>query len=171
MDNIELLKIIERIKTRREYKDKDFLGFKDIETTEDIEDYKYKHGYDVLIENIADFYMDYVFEFCSCGIPVYAYKKAVEILDLIEHRRDSGDYENPIDKKLMDLLDKDYSILYMVYHFDALELTEHGSSIYGSWITEYGKDFIRIMKEYYKEEFEEIEKRTDKDDSDYDTEV
>ena len=160
MTNYELFKIIERIKNKYEYikrKNGEYFEcceisiFEDIKSTIDVEKYIKMHGYDILLEKIADFYMDYVFKFCGCGIPEYAYKKAIEILELIQHRWDDENYDNPINKKLMDLLDNDHSVLYILYHFDVLELTEHGSSIYGSFITDYGKDFITIMKEYWRE--------------------
>lgn len=79
----------------------------------------------------------YVFEYCACGIPR-------EMINLVAHVMESiGNHEpDAFWRKHM----------YIMYDLDRIGFTEHGSSVYGSWLTTLGWAFVVLVKasDFYK---------------------
>lgn len=71
-----------------------------------------------------------MFEFCGCGCPDCFVEQLYEYLKLVEKR------EIPDDKY----------VAYM-YLADNAGLTEHGSSVYGAWLSEKGKKLLKKMED------------------------
>lgn len=66
--------------------------------------------------------------FCCCGNPDAGLAEIKEVLEAIEHGT---------------LQDK-YLLHY--YVLDKEHLTAHGTSVYGSWLTQKGKDFLTVLR-------------------------
>lgn len=84
------------------------------------------HFSDDFIEDI----MINVFDFCPCGAPYIFVNQLYEYLKLVEARA------LPDDK-------------YIAYEYlaDKANLTEHGSSVLGAWLTDEGKRLLKLMEE------------------------
>lgn len=79
---------------------------------------------------------------CGCGRPEDVHKF---LLDCMSANNDH--YTNLIDhKKVIELIKaKPEVVAEFVLHFlDDREITEHGSSVYGSWLTERGKQVLNV---------------------------
>lgn len=79
---------------------------------------------------------------CGCGCPEDVHKFLIDCMSAIRDDSDSIiDY-----KKVMEIITADpETVAEFVLHFlDSRELTEHGSSVYGSWLTDRGKQFLEI---------------------------
>lgn len=88
---------------------------------------------------------------CGCGNPEIAYESIRQMLLRAKDQNVITDLDNP-----------DGYMLFMAYTLDSMGFLEHGSSIYGAWITEKGKELLKcldIFKKYsYKyEDFYEAE--------------
>ena len=94
------------------------------------------------IYNVTDKYeLLHELGICGCGMPDETYKAVFEML---KRARDKG--------KLIES-DSPYE-LFMAYTLDHLELLEHGSSIYGSWLTEKGEKMIAALEVFEKYDFD-----------------
>ena len=79
---------------------------------------------------------------CGCGSPTEVHKF---LLDCMAARADN--YDNLIDlKKVQKIIEERPDIVAeMVVHFlDSRDLVEHGTSVYGSWPTDRGKQVLEI---------------------------
>ena len=75
-----------------------------------------------------------LFGFCGCGDNDYEMGKFREVLLAIQERV---------------CLREEYQIY--LYLLDKHEFTEHGSSIYGSWLTEKGEALLFLLNEWNEE--------------------
>lgn len=85
---------------------------------------------------------------CGCGNPEDSYKAVHELLSLIRERKENPDFTRY--EKWSTLLDNPYALT-VLYMLNALEFLEHGTSVYGSWITSEGHkliDALDLMAEY-----------------------
>jgi hypothetical protein len=75
-----------------------------------------------------------------------------DILNCYEDReeKDSSPYLNL--NKLKEVCGNDNIVDFMLHWTDAVELTEHGTSVYGSWLIEKGKALRDYLRDYYEEE-------------------
>lgn len=90
-------------------------------------------------DTISDAIWFGIFDFCGCGDPRFELKRIYELLKMI----DAENFE-PICND-----DEKWQIyLYLLHRF---ELTEHGSSIYCSFLTDKGKAVFSLLKEEFKE--------------------
>ena len=78
---------------------------------------------------------------CGCCIPEEAYKAVFEMLKRVKNREKIVESDSPYE-------------LFMAYTLDNLELLEHGSSIYGSWLTDKGEKMIEALEVFEKYEFD-----------------
>lgn len=76
-----------------------------------------------------------LFGFCGCGMPDYEMKRFREVIHKI--------------KKGEELLNEDQIYLYLL---DKMEYTEHGSSIFGSWLNEKGEALLFLLDYWYDNE-------------------
>lgn len=67
--------------------------------------------------------------FCNCANPSFVIS---QIHDYLKKR------ENPVDTSNEELL--------LAYVCDKAGLTEHGSSVYGAWISEKGRELVKEME-------------------------
>lgn len=77
--------------------------------------------------------------FCGCGEPEEAMESFKELMGLFEDDVISLGKLNVFEEKY----GKGHSIL-MLYFLGGMNLTEHGGSVYGCWLTKLGQD----VKEY-----------------------
>ena len=91
----------------------------------------------------AAFYYE-ILSFCGCGSPNSICDLLLDFLECF-----TGDHDR-IDRNLVGKLLSENSnhILYdfMLYFLDSKGFTEHGTSIYGSWLTEEGMLYRELLK-------------------------
>ena len=77
---------------------------------------------------------------CGCGRPEEAYKAVHEMLKRVKDRGNIIEPDEP-------------HVLFMAYTLDHLEFLEHGSSIYGAWLTDKGEELLAAL-DIFKEKYE-----------------
>lgn len=91
----------------------------------------------------AAFYYE-ILSFCGCGSPNSVCDLLLDFLECF-----TGDYDL-IDRNLVNkLLSENSNHIwhdFMLYFLDSKGITEHGTSIYGSWLTEEGKLYRELLK-------------------------
>lgn len=73
---------------------------------------------------------------CGCGNPELVYKLIHDTMKEIS--------ENGV------CLDATNYYYFMIYQLNHMGFLDHGSSIYGSWVTDKGKDLIKALEEMRK---------------------
>lgn len=98
---------------------------------------KYVDGFYIGIENEMHYgdsfesvLMDRVLGFCCCGNPEIVLLAMSRVLKKFSNLK----HDNTLEEDLIYL-----------YVADRAELMEHGGSVYGSWVTEKGEAFIRLV--------------------------
>lgn len=87
-------------------------------------------------------------KFCNCGQPEEAQQYIKEVLSAIKLRSDSEWEINNVSKVIKSNPDSfEYFLLYVL---EAMDLTEHGGSVGGSWLTEEGMKLLDEMQETFK---------------------
>lgn len=105
---------------------------------------------------ISLFYFE-ILNFCGCGMPEASCDYILALLSLFYNGKDynsiryqtlfGGDYT--VDKQLVYNL-SDERLDFILKWLDSMSLTEHGTSVYGSWLTGYGtliKTLLKIRKD------------------------
>ena len=90
--------------------------------------------------NEADYFYIREMEMCGCGRPESVHKMLNDILTA-----NCDDHPNIIDhKKAIDVISKDLESAYefIMHVLENKGMTEHGGSVYGSWITDKGKHMV-----------------------------
>jgi hypothetical protein len=77
-----------------------------------------------------------VLGFCCCGEPERGLKRLRSILETVELC-----FDNDADPYYFE----DDTVFYF-YVLDKMELTQHGSCVYHSWLSEKGKDILTVLK-------------------------
>lgn len=93
------------------------------------------------------------FNFCGCGCLSMSIKFLRDVLNCYE---DEDGWSSPylnLDKAI-EICSNDNITDFMLHWLDSVELTEHGTSVYGSWLTDKGK----ALRDYLKKVAEEEEK-------------
>ena len=105
------------------------------------------------VELMAEACMDFFFGFnklnwCGCGHPHTAYVAVSKLLYWYQDTR-------KLDNRLQILADSfniedcnNGLLLCLMYILDAAGFTEHGSSIYGAWLTDEGKMLFLVLQEH-----------------------
>lgn len=101
---------------------------------------------------IKDFFI-YVFNFCGCGCLQLSARFIKEVLNCFEEEEGlSSPYLN-LDK--LEEYTNNKGITDFILHFlDSYGITEHGSSVYGSWLTIEGEKLKEYLNEAIKDEEE-----------------
>ena len=92
---------------------------------------------------------------CGCGRPDEVKQF---LFDLLENHRQYKDdeitYEVMSEKRKEIIKSVDTDIIFeIIFHvFENAELLEHGSSVYGSWFTEKGSNFLKLLAEFKDED-------------------
>jgi hypothetical protein len=80
---------------------------------------------------------------CGCGSPEDVHQMLIDCLTAVC----DGELSTIIDyKKVVEIIKANpETMAQFVLHFlDKVNLTEHGGSVYGSWLTERGKQFVEV---------------------------
>jgi hypothetical protein len=79
-------------------------------------------------------------ELCGCGNPDDVHRLIIECSKMFE-----GDKKKGIDG-IMELVKSEPKVAseFIAHFLEQKNLTEHGGSVYGSWLTDRGKQFIEI---------------------------
>lgn len=95
-------------------------------------------------EFLTSFFVE-AFDFCGCGCLSMSIKFVRDILNCYEDEEGLGaPYLNLDNTK--EVCGNDNITDFMLHWLDTVELTDHGSSVYGSWLTEKGK----ALRDYLK---------------------
>lgn len=88
---------------------------------------------------------------CGCGRPEDIKQF---LLDLLENHRkyrdDELSYKEMAEKRKSIIEDVDSDVIFeIIFHmFEDAKILEHGSSVYGSWFTDKGKLFLKLLSEF-----------------------
>lgn len=101
-------------------------------------------------EFIKDFFI-YVFNFCGCGCLQISAEFIKEVLNCYEEE-EALSYPH-LNLVKLDSYTNNKGITDFILHFlDVYGITEHGSSVYGSWLTIEGQKLKEYLNEIVKEE-------------------
>lgn len=96
---------------------------------------------------------------CGCGNPEDTLKLVAEALEIIVQKTDGRpdghsafsqegkDFYDKNEVAMRELMGNDRSVLFMLYYLNDQDLVEHGSSIYGSWLTARGYAFLEAYSQ------------------------
>lgn len=109
-------------------------------------------------EDFLETFIVEVFNFCGCGcLMSMSVRFLNDILNCYhkeEEEKDLSPYLNL--KEAKKVCKEDDNICDFMLHFlDSHELTEHGSSVYGSWLTDKGIALKSALNEYFANKGEE----------------
>lgn len=102
-------------------------------------------------EFLTSFFVE-AFGFCGCGCLYMSIKFTRDILNCYEDREEDNlsPYLNL--NKAKEVCDNDNITDFILHWMDFCELTDHGSSVYGSWLTDKGKALRDYLKKVVKGE-------------------
>lgn len=109
-------------------------------------DYK-KIDPEQLRNDIKDEFKYNLLHICGCGNPEIVLKG---IYNILKQMKDENDNSVPVN---LEWIKSDWTHLFTLYMIDNAGLTDHGTGIYGCWITDLGKWYLKIFddeKFYYK---------------------
>lgn len=91
---------------------------------------------------------------CGCGCPEIVLEGFYDILSKIKEMTDSIITVDHLINKYNKIYDElrrwaleDWTHLQVLYDLDNVGYTDHGSSIFGAWITDEGRDFLIIFED------------------------
>lgn len=127
-----------------------------------------------IIKECSEFFLYEILGFCGCGCPEISIEAVCDYLDIIDLRHTESDdklnrYAN-FDKARQLLQEKfhakyvsdDPMLQFMAYTLDDADLTDHGSSINGAWITDLGRMCKYVLRlRIASEDDEDSEKEDD----------
>ncbi len=89
---------------------------------------------------------------CGCGRPLDTWEMIHRYLKALKLRSESVDEGI---EEVKNFYMQNYGLAqFMAYILDDREYTEHGTSIYGAWLTDKGKDLLSILDIYMNEDIE-----------------
>lgn len=101
-------------------------------------------------EFLTSFFVE-AFGFCGCGCLYMSIKFTRDILNCYEDEEDWCSPHLNLDKA-KEVCGNDNITDFILHWLDFCELTDHGSSVYGSWLTDKGKALRGYLKKVVKEE-------------------
>lgn len=115
-------------------------------------------SFDDVLKMAYEYFSFEVIGLCGCGAIDTTIEDIAKYLTIVDYWTTNVDHENIIDKRKEMMHDgfnvehiTDYSLLqFMAYVLDHLNLTDHGSSINGTWITDLGRVCLYVYKVYLK---------------------
>ena len=118
----------------------------------DLYDFNRVQGYEYVVYSLVEFFSSYILEFCGCGNPEFTYEIIRRYLNIRnDFHTDKIKYED-IKRKYKEELQLDpndntqYGILqFIMYTLDCRNITEHGSSVGGCWLTDLGKKYLAVL--------------------------
>ena len=110
--------------------------------------------YEIDEEEWLNSFFVYAFNFCGCGCLSMSISFLKSVLECyVEEDGLSPHLKYDAIKKVCH--DDDDIMDFMLHWLDAVEITEHGSSVYGSWLTEEGIALKKYIDEHWVKEEEE----------------
>lgn len=98
-----------------------------------------EHLYRLIADDLA---------FCGCGNPEEVYRLVRDVLDLAPFHEHPG--------KVRELIGGSDATCYAVLYFiDRSGLIEHGGSVGGSWLTEKGTHYLKLMHRHEYDDFDQ----------------
>lgn len=101
-------------------------------------------------EFLKSFFIE-AFGFCGCGCLSMSIKFVRDILNCYEDEEGWSSAHLNLDKAI-EVCGNDNITDFMLHWLDTVELTNHGSSVYGSWLEEKGKALRDYLKKFVEEE-------------------
>lgn len=101
-------------------------------------------------EFLKSFFIE-AFGFCGCGCLTMSIKFVRDVLNCYEDEDGWGSPHLNLDKAIK-VCGNDNITDFILHWLDSVELTEHGISVYGSWLTEKGEALRDYLKKVVKEE-------------------
>lgn len=102
-------------------------------------------------EEFTEEFLTQAFNFCGCGCLSMSINFIKDILNCFEKDDEVDGSPYLSYSGLTDLCHEDGNIMDFILHYlDTVDLTEHGSSVYGSWLTEKGNALKEYLNEYWK---------------------
>lgn len=101
-------------------------------------------------EEFLSLFFAEVLNFCCCGCLSMSIKFVHDILNCYEDEEGLSPHLN-LDKA-KEVCGNDNITEFMLHWLDSVGLTDHGSSVYGSWLTDKGKALRNYLKEAILEE-------------------
>jgi hypothetical protein len=119
-------------------------------TGETVDNFKKDEGYEydgTTYETAEELVLTGMLDFCGCGAPDAAGKFLMNTLQGMKDFHDSKITWEERDAKF-----SDEGVRYFVYYILEKEgLTEHGTSVNGSWLTDKGNEILTYLKEIYED--------------------
>lgn len=106
-------------------------------------------------ENLEDVLQTGVLGFCGCGDASDNLLHIMTVLSLLESRSE-GERSEYMEwyAKLKAYFGTETHAQFFYYWLDERGFTEHGGSVFGSWLTPKGKDLLRALEKWKDEEYE-----------------
>lgn len=95
------------------------------------------------LSHFRSYFYSEILNFCGCGSPISILDEV--ILPLLDDF-DYGPYENFNRRTAEDDDVSEPLIEFFLHYFDALKLTNHGSSVGGSWLEESGRMWREVLR-------------------------
>ena len=102
---------------------------------------------------VKDWFRD---NFCGCGYPDEAIAFLREVFNIFEERKLDSYFINQDQLKILEDKYTRGVITFVLYTIDSSGLTEHGGTVNACWLTDTGKEFVKMFKEFTNEEIEEL---------------
>lgn len=88
--------------------------------------------------------MYFSLDLCGCGCPENVHEFLIDCAKAVQAGTETRKYDSIMAIEAL-IKNKPDVVAEFIGHFlSSKELTEHGSSVYGSWLTERGKQFVAI---------------------------
>lgn len=105
-----------------------------------------------MLNECRDFFRDKI-GICGCGNPDSVENKISKLLTIIDQFSQAKNYDQAYKQKEQSLIENfgvdsicsNDLLLFMVYVLNDKKILEHGSSIEGSWLTDFGKMYLYIL--------------------------
>jgi hypothetical protein len=91
---------------------------------------------------------------CGCGNPESLLMMLYTILSEMSNSNDDKWNKTIREYRSKDSIFDNGLVHFVLYWLDQEQYTEHGSSVFGSWLTEKGEEFLKDLEEYNKLEKE-----------------
>lgn len=120
---------------------------------------------DYLIDKLLNFFSYELLHICGCGRPENTYEIIRRILSIrYEYINGSLEFEDIAQRYEEDLqLDHSNNIHYglmqfVLYMLDYFQFVEHGSGIYGCWLTDLGEMYLTVLNAWHVRNEKQIKK-------------
>jgi len=117
---------------------------------------KLDNGYeyeDMHYDGLQDLIQNGILKFCNCGNPHLNLLYILGGFELI-YEKGNERYNEKYQERVVKHFGSLEAALFFYYWTETLELTEHGGSVYGSWLDDKGEALLEMLREWKATEFE-----------------